>query len=93
MKTVRVTLVAAFLLSMLAFAAPAQAQSYPPDVLGDIIRRDPTPVVEPEILNRPPSPGILPITGADIARFVLFGVVAIAAGSVIVRRFRVQDLS
>ena len=95
MKTVRVTLVAAFLLSMLALAAPAQAQSYPPDVLGDVIRRDPTPVVEPDVLNRPPTPepGILPFTGADIAQFVLIGAVAIAAGSVIARRYRVRDLA
>ena len=93
MKSIRVFLVSMFVLSMLALASPAGAQQYPPDVLGDVIRRDPQPIVEPEVLHRRiTTPGILPFTGADLARFVLIGFVTIGAGVVIVRRFRTDEL-
>jgi hypothetical protein len=99
MKVLKIGLVAAFLLGMLALAAPAGAKgSYPPDVKGTIIHRGgigPTqPDVQPDVLARPTNqPGILPFTGADLTRIVLIGFVTIAAGTVLVRRYRTQDLS
>jgi hypothetical protein len=101
MKILRVALVSAFLIGMFAMAAPAQAKgNYPPDVLGKVIQRGGSigpksaPNVEPAVLKRPTTQAsVLPFTGADLARFVLIGFVSIGAGVVIVRRYRVAELS
>jgi hypothetical protein len=97
MKSIRVLVLALFVLASLGLSGAALAQSaeQPPDNVKDkVIRNTPPNQTLPELLPRGQedvAPGLLPFTGSDLTLFVVLGGVAIAVGSVLVRRGRSPD--
>ena len=78
--------------------ALAQSSEQPPGdhVKHEVIHNNTPPnQTLPEVLPRGQgeevAPGVLPFTGSDLALFVVFGLVAIAAGTTLVRRYRSDE--
>ena len=98
MRTFRTTVIVAMILASMSLAGAALAQSaeQPPDdqVLDEVIRNEQPegPNLLPELQPRGEqpdvAPNVLPFTGADLTLFVVVGAVAVATGTLIVRRAR-----
>jgi hypothetical protein len=99
-KSIRMLVVAALVSLSLGSAGVAFAQSSekPPGdhVKHEVIHNNTPPnQTLPEVLPRGQgeevAPGVLPFTGSDLALFVVGGLVAIAAGITLVRRYRTDE--
>jgi hypothetical protein len=98
-KSIRLLIVASLALASLGLAGAALAQSAeqpPEEEVKDVVIRNDKPGEEllPSLLPRGErrgeevGAGVLPFTGADLTLFVVLGLAAIGAGTVIVRRAR-----
>ena len=85
MKVVKTMLASLVVVVLMGFFVPALAQvgssDNPPDVAPNVIQRDNN--TDPEVLGS--NEGILPFTGGQVMLFVLIGVGAIGAGTLVLR--------
>ena len=88
MRRLRLVVVTAFVIALLGVSSAAFAQSggnvEPPGIGGEQLGRGEAPAPAAERS----SEGVLPFTGADLTLFVVIGLGAIGAGTVMMRRTR-----
>lgn len=84
MKTVLASFAVVVLMGLFvpALAAPGSGDS-PPDVQPNVIQKSDK--TDPGVLGTAEDNGVLPFTGGEIMLFVLIGVAAIGAGTLVLR--------
>ena len=85
MRSIKLMITAVFLLALMGLGPVALAQSTGGNVQPPGIGSE---EVDPSVRSESPSSGTLPFTGADLTLFVVIGLGAIGAGTLIIRRTR-----